>query len=436
MQTRDIKSLVKEDRVHKDVFLDPGIFADEMQNVFMNTWVYVGHESEIENPGDFKRTYMGLEDVVIVRTKNMAIKVLVNLCRHRGVTLCQKDTGNIKNFFCAYHGWIYDLDGNLKGLPGEEAFPSNFNAQEYGLVGARVDTYRGFVFATFNPNAPSLMEHLGTAAKFIDYFVDLSPTGRIKLDKGVTKTSYPANWKHQVENSMDGYHPLLVHKSFMDNILRVRVKNHPTLKDVDVSKFMDHMVGFSSPSRSVALENGHALLDLRPVDRGAISGMPPTLEPAMQEWKKKLEERLGKEKAKEVLDVNGGEGFNLLIYPNLVLITVQIRVIVPKAVDATEVHYYPTSLEGVDESLNVFRMRQQEDFFGAASFGGPDDVEMFVRQKEGLAHTNAVPWILYNRGMEREEPFADNPDCRASHVTDETAHRGIWRRWIELMAGK
>ena len=418
----DMASLVQPQRVHRRAFVDPHVFAEEQRRIFSSTWVYVGHESEVEAAGSFKATTLGVQPVLLTRDTAGALHVLVNACRHRGVRLADDQTrGCTRHLVCPYHGWTFELSGRLVSVPMRDRQASDFSEERLGLIGLRVDSYRGFVFATFNRAAPTLVEHLGAAARYLDLFADLSPTGKIRLESGVTKYQFKGNWKQQVENSMDGYHPAIVHHSFFEDVLKPRV-----------GRGMGFIVGPDSPAKNVALGHGHALLDFSMFDRKGMLGAAKAQSEV--EWHEKVRVRLSDrpDYAEEVIRCNGGDGFNLLVYPNLVLINNQVRVIHPLTYDTTEVYAYPATLEDVAPQINTVRIRAHEDFYGPASFGAPDDIEMFQRQWDGMVRSTAMEWLCYDRGAEQETPLGG--DGRESHIADETAHRGIWRRWAELMA--
>jgi hypothetical protein len=139
--------------------------------------------------------------------------------------------------------------------------------------------------------------------------------------------------------------------------------------------------------------------------------------------------RYGETRAKEI--INSG-GTHLLVFPNLVMIGVQLRVIRPLAPDHTEVYLYPTLLKGVEPELNQWRLRGHESFFGPAGFGAPDDLELFERMQLGFQN-DLDPWLLLSRGITRERREADG--TRVGHVTDEVTQRGIWREWRRVMSG-
>src|SRR5262250_2179513 len=161
----DWDELVQEDRVHRLIYTDPRIFAAEMTHVFAGTWVYLAHESEIPNTNDFITRRLGLRPLIIVRDMNGTIRALYNRCTHRGTTLCRWDKGNSKSFQCPYHGWNFLNTGKLRGVPWPEGYAADMRDAKYNLAQvARVESYRGFIFATLNMDALPLAEHLGSIA--------------------------------------------------------------------------------------------------------------------------------------------------------------------------------------------------------------------------------------------------------------------------------
>src|ERR1035438_9736068 len=105
--------LVKGDRVHRSIYLDEQVFRDELERIFYTTWVYVGHESEVRQVGDYKTTYIGLQPVIVARHDDNQIYVMFNRCTHRAATVCQEHSGNAKVFRCEYHGWLFRNNGEL-----------------------------------------------------------------------------------------------------------------------------------------------------------------------------------------------------------------------------------------------------------------------------------------------------------------------------------
>ena len=103
--------------VDRRLFYDPEIYQLEMEQIFARAWLFMCHESQIPNPGDFFLNFMGEDRVIVVRNNEGGVSVLVNSCRHRGNAVCRADEGHATSFMCTYHGWTYDLSGSLVGVP-------------------------------------------------------------------------------------------------------------------------------------------------------------------------------------------------------------------------------------------------------------------------------------------------------------------------------
>ena len=213
----DVNQLVQEEplfRVHRRVYADAEIFELEMQRIFGRTWVYVAHESEIKNPGDYKATYIGRQPVIVSRFEDGSIHVLYNRCMHRASIVCRDERGNSNRFRCPYHGWTYRNDGTLIGVPYRDTYPPNFDFSQWSLLSvAQVASYQGFIFANQSPDAVGLEESLGAYKVTFDNLVDRSPTGEIELGPVAHKYDFVGNWKFQMENANDPYHGPFVHES-------------------------------------------------------------------------------------------------------------------------------------------------------------------------------------------------------------------------------
>ena len=195
------------------IFTDEEIYQEELKKIFGRAWNFVCHESQIPNPGDFMMNYIGEDEIIVVRDRQQSINVLLNSCPHRGNTVCRAELGNTKSFFCSYHGWNYDLDGRLIGMPGEDDFyRNNIDKKDWGLTpAAKVENYRGFYFATLDPEAPPLEEYLGWVGKVgIDFML---AEGDIEFLDGIHKNRLQCNWKLAVDNLYDWYHVKVSHGS-------------------------------------------------------------------------------------------------------------------------------------------------------------------------------------------------------------------------------
>jgi len=411
-----VKDLIKPDAVHRRIYLDPEVFRAEMKSIYENNWVYVGHESEIPNTGDYKTTSIGLSPMIMSRDEAGTVHVMANRCRHRGATVCQNFSGNAKFFRCEYHAWTYGIDGDLKGVPYPGRYDKSFDRKEFGLQRvARVESYRGFVFACLNEKVKPLDQHLAGAKYYIDQFIDASSKGQIEAKYGAHRYGFDANWKFQLENSLDGYHPYFVHRSFFD------LQKSQTGKE-------STMFGEKTSAIAKELGNGHAVLDQRQ-SMGTTYFDRIQMSPGGPDIIANMEREIGPVEAKRVLSATGGNGFNLAVFPNLVLIGVQIRTILPVSVNRTNVDVSPVGLVGVPDSVNQLRLRSHEAFFGPAGFGAPDDIEIFNRVQDGLLATQD-DWILFRRGLGMEKNEGGN---LVGEVTDETPQRTMYKEWLRLM---
>ncbi|HZO80115.1 MAG TPA: aromatic ring-hydroxylating dioxygenase subunit alpha [Candidatus Binataceae bacterium] len=415
-QQIDYDALIQRDRVHGRLYSDPDVFEDELERIFHRGWVYVGHANEIPNPGDFRLAQIGRVPVIMVRDEQGTVQVLLNRCRHRAATVCQLTRGNTQRFRCAYHGWTYKCSGELAAVPYQDAYGGNLPRAELGLTKVpRVDSYRGFVFGSLSPAGITLEDHLGRARAQIDNFVELSPEGEIDVRAGITKYRFPANWKLQVENGMDGYHPNFTHQTFLDMLERDNDGQRLGLFDGDAA------------SQTRDLGGGHVMLDYREYNRRRNLRVLATLSHE-REYHEAMERRYGKERAAELLTLGGT---HVLIFPNLIIIGIHMRVITPVRVDETEVSLYPTTLKGVPQEVNRTRLRGHEAFFGPGGFGQPDDLEMFARIQRGL-NADFDPWLYIARGLHRER--LDSDGTIVGQMTDEVTLRGIWAHYRKLMS--
>ena len=195
------------------IYADPSLYELELERVFARSWLVVAHDSHLPNPGDFLTSYMAEDPVIVVRQKDGSVRVLLNQCRHRGMKLCRVDRGRAKGFICSYHGWAYDAAGRLVNVPlHERSFP-NLDKSKWGLRQARVETYKGLIFATWNEVAPPLREYLGDAALYLDAVLARSEGGTEAIG-GIVKWTIPCNWKFAAEQfASDMYHGGFSHSS-------------------------------------------------------------------------------------------------------------------------------------------------------------------------------------------------------------------------------
>ena len=147
-----IRARLGDDSVHSSLYLDAEVFDREMERIFQKGWVYVAHESQVPEPGDYRLSTIGRHSVIIVRGDDRVVRVLMNRCAHRAATVCQLERGNTATFRCAYHGWSYRTDGTLAAVPYADGYGADFRREDWSLDTApRIASYRGFLFASLAP---------------------------------------------------------------------------------------------------------------------------------------------------------------------------------------------------------------------------------------------------------------------------------------------
>ncbi len=196
---------------------DPQIYDAELRRIFARSWVFIGHESEIPNPGDFATRTIGEDPFIFVRGQDDVVRVLLNSCRHRGAQICRTEVGNSKGFTCPFHGWSYKNTGELEGVPVRRDGYRQLEMSEWGLFAApKVESYCGLVFANLDPDAPSLDEYLGAYKWYLDMQFKLSAGGMEVLGEP-HRWMVDANWKQGAENFCgDSSHTQMTHKSVID----------------------------------------------------------------------------------------------------------------------------------------------------------------------------------------------------------------------------
>ncbi len=208
---------VERGEVSREIYVNDDIYREEQERVFARAWLYVGHESQVRNPGDFFVSKMGEESVIMTRDRADRIHVFLNSCRHRGMKVCRYDDGNTRALVCPYHAWTYDLDGRLIGVQDYEgSYQPPFDKAEWGLVEvAQLANFRGTIWATWDRHAPSFDDYLGDAAFALD--LGLRPwdggNGELELLGSVQKWIVPCNWKFIAENFAGDFFHVVTHKS-------------------------------------------------------------------------------------------------------------------------------------------------------------------------------------------------------------------------------
>ena len=400
-------------RINRAALIDEAVFHDEMRSIFDRCWLYVGHESEIPKPGDFRARDVGNRPLVFWHGRDGVRRVFYNSCRHRGALVCRVPDGNAQSMSCFYHAWTYGSTGALNGLPDEEGYGPTFDRACMGLLSpAKVDSYRGFVFACFDPAAVDLRTYLAGAADYLDLVADQADA--MEITPGAHAYSADANWKLFVENSLDGYHVLPVHITYFEYLEKV-AGSRPNPSSFD---------------EAIDLGNGHAAIKGRLPWPRPVARWTPALGEQHRERVEaayaELVRRFGPERA----DLIGRVDRIVMIFPNLVvldLMGVVIRTITPTSAGHTRITQWSLATAGEDTDLRARRLENFVTFQGPGGFATPDDLEALEACQTGLRTGAGVRWSDISRGMHREHSGQSCPS------TDELQLRTFWRRWQTLM---
>ena len=195
-------------------YTDPGLYEDELREVFGRGWALVGHVSELAEPGQYRTTTLGREPVMVIRGADGELRALSNVCRHRASTILDGGGSCRSAMRCPYHGWTYHLDGTLAAAPSARGFNA-FDPASVSLPQFRTDEVGGLVFACADPDAPGLREVLGPVEDFLvslgldRLVVHPYPSGGRRWD------DYPENWKILADNYLEDYHVPVAHPSLV-----------------------------------------------------------------------------------------------------------------------------------------------------------------------------------------------------------------------------
>jgi phenylpropionate dioxygenase-like ring-hydroxylating dioxygenase large terminal subunit len=412
--------------VHRDAFLLPEVFELEMERIWENTWVYVGHASQVQKPHDFFTTSMGRQPVLVTRDGSGQLHCVLNSCRHRGMLVCPQRAGNQKFHTCRYHGWAYDSAGKNRQVAEKDKgrYPPGFRADDMGLVPVpQFASHKGFLFASLNPNVPTLAEHLGDAAQFLDLMALQGEEG-LEFVPGAVSYTFDANWKLQIENALDLYHFGHVHISYVD-LLRRRTE----VTTGGLPPAPDSLQG------SFSFGRGHALM-WRSNSRAA----PQLLARRAEAFAARMDATQLKWSS---------YGRNLTIFPNMQIVdnvsSMMLRVIRPLGAGRTEMHTYCLAPRGEAAVERKGRIRDYEDFFNPSGFATPDDNIVYEHCQAGFAATAAGATAGYLRGMDRSglperNPYADELQLQNTEwiagprsLGDETCFHDAYRAWARLL---
>ena len=425
---RTFESLVRDLEVHKDLYISQELFELEATHLFANTWIYVGHASQIPQSGDYYTTTVGTQPVVMVRQADGSIKVLHNRCPHKGVKVAGEVCGNTGRFFrCPYHAWTFKTDGKLMSIPlkkgyEDTGFETSEASQGMAPVTA-VQVYRDFVFCRLNPVGVSFEAFFGDALSTIDNMVDRSPEGKLEVAGGVLRYMHNCNWKMLVDNQTDTCHPMVAHESSAGTAVKVWEQAPPgTPKPMAVELFAPFMspYEFFEKMGIRVWDNGHGHTGVADSIHAAYSPVPGYWDQMVAAY--------GEERAKAIL---GEVRHNTVMFPNIMIKgPIQtLRLFKPISANKTLVESWTFRLVGAPDTLLERTLMYNRLINAPTSVVGHDDLEMYERAQEGL-QSMGRDWLNVARLFDPAEHGQINA---VTNGTNEWQMRNQFRAWLKFM---
>ena len=421
---RAIERLIEPDRVHRDVYVDPELFQLEMERLWSRTWIYVGHASQIPNPGDFITVDIAAKPVIMVRHTDDSIRVLMNRCAHKGTKVVSDFSGNTgKTFRCPYHAWTYRTDGTLINIPLKDGYAgTRLEAQGLAVV-KNVETYRGFVFARLAHEGIGFRDYFGESLSSIDNLADRSPEGELELVGGCLRYLHNCNWKMFVENLNDTMHPMIAHAGSA-GIAKKLWEGKPAHmpKPMAIEQFVPFVSDykFFDDMGVRVYPHGHSYSGVNFSIHSSYSSVP--------EYEDMMKRAYGEDRARKIL---GTVRHNTVYYPSLTIkgAIQSIRVARPLAADKTVLESYTFRLKGAPEALLERTVTYNRLINSPMSVVGHDDLHCYRAIQEGLA-AQGNDWVNLHRNFDQGEIEA--PEVTANGTSD-ISMRNQFRAWREFM---
>ena len=421
--------LVQDDRVHRDLYTDADLFAQEQQRFFGRAWVFAGHGSQMPEVGDFITVSLSGQPILLLRDAQGDIQAFFNRCAHKGSQLYSQAQGHVgKMLRCPYHAWSYRLDGQALARPLKDGYVgTGLDASPNGQGLTRlpgVHVYREFVFVRLSPAGLDFDTYFGDALRAIDNMVERSPVGRLEVAGGVLRNTMACNWKMYLENINDSVHPVSAHES-ASSVARQMWQQQPSGAPMPMAMeqilpfangydFFDQMGARIHPQ-------GHSLLGVNFSIHSAYAVLP--------EYQAALEAAWGVERTQEVLQRSPQ---NAVLYPSIALkgSPLSMRVIRPLAVDRTLVEAWSFRAVGAPDVLLERAMTYNRLVFSPMSVVAHDDVHLFESIQQGL-HAQGQPWVSLHRNHQAGESAHTRADTNSAN---EWLMRNQYRAWAQAMA--
>ena len=417
-------------RLDRRIYNDPDVLEAEYERIFERSWLFLCHDTQIPNAGDFLTAWMGRQPVIVVRGPDGAINCFLNACGHRGALLATRKTGSVATFDCPYHGFCFDTNGTCVSARNRQSgWTDDFDITRFNLRSiAKVASYRGFVFGSLSPDVADLETFLGAAARLIDLFVEPAPA-ELEIAPGYCTYISHCNWKLMHENGPDAYHAPVVHRNFAETIAHREAKGGVE----GVAKTERGRLTARIQSGSYEVGNGHTVFWHERID--------PSVYPIYEK-----REELAQRFSPEQMDWIVGRGRHITIFPNLLLndlASSHLRTYRPLGVDKMETTIWCIAPKGEPEDMRAARLRKFEDFFLPSGMATPDDIAL-CEEAHIASFGKHAGWFDLCRGDAFRTQGPDNvakaigfsPIASTTSWDHELTLQGVYRQWRKFMAGE
>lgn len=441
-----VDELIDRERreINLRVYSDPEIYQIELERIWSKAWIVAGHESEIPNPGDFVTRKIGDDPVILVRTRDGSIECLLNVCPHRGTTVCRTDAGNENVFRCIYHGWVFNLDGSFRGAPFVDQVYSaeEKDVSRMGLRRARVGVHAGIVFVNWQENGASLDDYLGDFKWYLDLLFSRTNRG-FEVMGAPQRFVIDANWKTVSEQfASDGWHASQLHRSLSD--LNGADPNDPSqwmLCAPKVSTPEGHSI-ICFDMGMVGRQNIPNFEDMPPEERLALMlppGVPPNLHGDLKDNFTQEELKL----LSETPPSNGGMFPNVGLWNTAGMLAdgtpapfVSVRTHVPLGPDKFEFLMWTLVARDAPEEYREIVRKTTSFSQGATGFVEQDDAAVWpgmTASSRGFVARQTTPGVYWAiAGANKPDDWPGGGQVHTGFQKDDTQW-AWWQRYFDYM---
>lgn len=430
------EDLVRPDTIHRDVYCSPAVYAHEQRTVFRKAWLFVGHDSQLPDPGDWIALDLAGQPILLIRQPDGDLRAMENRCAHKGSPIVSGTSGKIHGQLrCAYHGWTYKPDGSLAAMPLKQAYEDTGlrdSANGQGLMPFKhLVNYRGFIFIRLANDGPSFDTWFGRAREALDNMVERSPAGVLSVAGPPLRHRLKCNWKIYLENINDAIHPVTAHRS-----AAIVAAQHWRDQPADATKPMviEQMLPFGASYEffdsmgATILPNGHSFFGTQQNIHSAYQKLDDYGAAMVTAW--------GEEKASQIL---GFQSQNTVLWPSLSVKSspLAIRVLRPVSANETILESWAFSPKDAPATLTERALTYNRVAFSPMSVIAHDDAHLFESIQRQLA-ADANPWVSLHRNAPRGGEHAEQALAaeglteQSVNSTSEALMRNQFKTWARL----